>query len=184
MQSQAQRRRDFLVLSALAFTGVGAGVAVWPFVAQLAPNRSTRRDFIDIDLTLIKSGRMRQFSWRGLPILVRHRMTEEVGAARGTRLSELRDPAARVMGADAQLVASDDNRTKAGHEQWLVVVGLCTKDSCLTKMAEDRSLDEALFCPCCASRYDVSGRVRSGPAPYNLSIPPCKFLSPLKLRVG
>lgn len=30
------------------------------------------------------------------------------------------------------------------------------------------------FCPCHGSHYDTSGRIRKGPAPLNLEVPPCK----------
>jgi Rieske Fe-S protein len=40
------------------------------------------------------------------------------------------------------------------------------------------------YCPCHGSHYDVSGRIRRGPAPLNLEVPEYKFLSDTKLVLG
>ena len=40
------------------------------------------------------------------------------------------------------------------------------------------------FCPCHGSQYDTSGRVRHGPAPANLPIPPYAFLNDTKIKIG
>jgi ubiquinol-cytochrome c reductase iron-sulfur subunit len=32
------------------------------------------------------------------------------------------------------------------------------------------------FCPCHGTHYDISGRIRKGPAPYNLEVPEYRFL--------
>ena len=40
------------------------------------------------------------------------------------------------------------------------------------------------FCPCHGSVYDTSGRIRRGPAPANLPLPPYEFVSDTKIRIG
>ena len=40
------------------------------------------------------------------------------------------------------------------------------------------------FCPCHGSHYDISGRIRKGPAPLNLEIPEYDFPEEGKLVVG
>ena len=40
------------------------------------------------------------------------------------------------------------------------------------------------FCPCHGSHYDTSGRIRKGPAPLNLEVPPYKFVDDAKILVG
>ena len=40
------------------------------------------------------------------------------------------------------------------------------------------------FCPCHGSHYDASGRIRKGPAPQNLEIPPYSFISDNVLKIG
>ena len=34
------------------------------------------------------------------------------------------------------------------------------------------------------SHYDVSGRIRQGPAPYNLEVPPYAFIGDTKIKIG
>jgi ubiquinol-cytochrome c reductase iron-sulfur subunit len=40
------------------------------------------------------------------------------------------------------------------------------------------------FCPCHGSHYDISGRIRKGPAPLNLEIPAYDFSDDGKLVIG
>ena len=40
------------------------------------------------------------------------------------------------------------------------------------------------FCPCHGSQYDTSGRVRHGPAPANLALPPYAFETDSKIKIG
>lgn len=40
------------------------------------------------------------------------------------------------------------------------------------------------FCPCHGSHYDISGRIRKGPAPLNLEIPAYDFPEEDKLVIG
>ena len=40
------------------------------------------------------------------------------------------------------------------------------------------------FCPCHGSLYDISGRVRRGPAPANLVVPDYAFLDEGRVRIG
>jgi len=40
------------------------------------------------------------------------------------------------------------------------------------------------FCPCHGSHYDTSGRIRKGPAPKNLEIPPYDFVGDTRIKIG
>jgi len=40
------------------------------------------------------------------------------------------------------------------------------------------------YCPCHGSHYDTSGRIRKGPAPDNLEVPPYKFLNDTTILIG
>lgn len=40
------------------------------------------------------------------------------------------------------------------------------------------------FCPCHGSHYDISGRIRKGPAPLNLEIPEYDFADETNLVIG
>ena len=69
-------------------------------------------------------------------------------------------------------------RVKAGHDQWLVVVGICTHLGCVplgNKPTDPRGDYGGWFCPCHGSQYDTSGRIRNGPAPANLAVPPLRL---------
>jgi ubiquinol-cytochrome c reductase iron-sulfur subunit len=180
-------RRDFIVQAAHAFAGVGCAATLWPFIDQMNPNKGTPPpETRDVDLGSIEPGQTKTVAWRGLPVSIRHRTPEEVRGARNVTISELADPFARNEALPKNAPASDANRTKAGHERWLVVVSLCTHLGCLLKAAgRDASASaEGWFCPCHAARFDLSGRVRGGPARTNLPVPPYEFLTPMKIRVG
>ena len=86
------------------------------------------------------------------------------------QLSSLPDPQA------------DSDRVKKGHDQWLVLIGICTHLGCIP-LAHQGDYD-GFFCPCHGSQYDSSGRIRRGPAPKNLPLPPYEFVSDSKIRIG
>ena len=113
--------------------------------------------------------------WRGKPIFVRHRTKKEVDEALAVDVATLRDP------------QTDQQRTKAGHEPILVVFGNCTHLGCIplgTAPGEPKGDFDGWFCPCHGSHYDSSGRIRKGPAPLNLPVPPYAFTSDTKIKIG
>ena len=181
-------RRDFIVQAAAAFVSVGGALSLWPFIDQMNPNSATPPLAVtDVDLAPIAPGQMILVTWRGKPIFIRHRTEAEVRLARSTPLTELRDRYARNEALPEKTPAADENRTQEGHDSWLVVVGLCTHLGCLLKPepAPDMAVQGiSLFCPCHAARFDHSGRVRGGPALTNLPVPPYRFLTATKIRIG
>ena len=40
------------------------------------------------------------------------------------------------------------------------------------------------FCPCHGSHYDISGRIRKGPAPKNMEIPKFEFVDNNTIKIG
>jgi ubiquinol-cytochrome c reductase iron-sulfur subunit len=185
---QPPARRDFIVQSACAFAGIGSAMALWPLVDQMNPNPATPPpETKEVDLSPIQPGETVTVAWRGLPILIRNRTPEEVASARATPLSHLRDRLARNEALPQRASADDSNRTKEGHDKWLIVVGVCPHLGCLLKSQDTATAvatDEGWICPCHAARFDLSGRVRSGPALTNLPVPPYRFLSATRLRIG
>lgn len=175
-EDEASPRRDVLVLGAQVAVGVGIAAAFWPFLAQMGPNRaSPRLDITTVDLATIPEGETRLVHWRGQPVFVRHRAFAEIEQARSITPQMRRDPYARNQALDVKALASDDNRALAGQSRWLVVGGTCTHMGCLIRSrtpAERLSDGIGWQCPCHASRYDLSGRVVDGPAPWNLPVPP------------
>jgi len=125
--------------------------------------------------------------WQGQPVFIRHRTASEIAIARATPLAAFRDRLARNNALPPQVTAEDSNRTKPGFEQWLVVIGLCTHMGCLlidARSAVSGNDGEAWFCPCHASRFDLSGRVIAGPAASNMPVPPFEMLAPTRMRIG
>jgi ubiquinol-cytochrome c reductase iron-sulfur subunit len=158
---------------------------MWPLVAQMAPNSATPPpETVDVDLRSIQPGSTRIVRWRDAPVFVRHRAREEVQQARATPLANLPDQFARNVMLPENAPALDSNRTLVGHDEWLVVSGSCTHLGCILAAGRTDRPSEAWICPCHAARFDLSGRVRAGPALRNLAIPRYGFLSTDKIRIG
>jgi ubiquinol-cytochrome c reductase iron-sulfur subunit len=165
-------RRDFLYIATGAVGAVGAAAVLVPLIAQMNPDASTIAAGapVDIDLAPVAEGQIVKVFWRGKPIYISHRTKKEIDEVRAVPLSSLPDP------------QTDQDRVKAGHDQWLVVIGICTHLGCIP-LAHQGNYD-GWFCPCHGSQYDSSGRIRQGPAPANLNLPPYAFLTDSKIRIG
>src|SRR5258705_8329444 len=116
MSSAEPTRRDFLFIATGAVGAVGAAATLVPLVAQMNPDASTIAAGapIEVDLGPIAQGQVIKVFWRGKPIFISHRTKKEIDEARGVNVASLPDP------------ASDESRVKAGHEQWQVLIGICT----------------------------------------------------------
>jgi ubiquinol-cytochrome c reductase iron-sulfur subunit len=164
-------RRDFLYIATGSFAAVGAAAVVWPLVDQMNPDASVQAlAEIEVDLSAIPEGQSVTVKWQGKPVFIRHRTAEEIEAARSVDVAELPDP------------QPDADRVKEGHEQWLVMVGICTHLGCVP-VGETGDFG-GWFCPCHGSHYDTSGRIRKGPAPLNLTVPAYAFVDDEKVRIG
>ncbi len=172
MSSAEPTRRDFLYIATGVVGAVGAAAVAVPLIAQMNPDASTIAAGapIDVDLAPIAEGQIVKVFWRGKPIFVSHRTKKEIEEARQVNVASLPDPQA------------DEKRVKEGHDQWLVLIGICTHLGCIP-LAHQGDFD-GFFCPCHGSQYDTSGRIRRGPAPANLLLPPYEFLSDSKIRIG
>ena len=186
--AETPSRRDFIVIAAQAFAGVGAALALWPFIHQMNPDASTQAAAsLEVDLSPIKEGQAITVLWRGKPVFVRSRTKEEITKAVDVKLSELVDPSARNDDLPEKAPATDPNRTKKGHENWIVLVGICTHLGCIPKgqsLNDSRGDYGGWFCPCHGSHYDTAGRIRRGPAPRNLEVPTYEFVSDSKIKIG
>jgi ubiquinol-cytochrome c reductase iron-sulfur subunit len=181
-------RRDFLVVAGNAFAAIGAASLIWPFVQQMNPDASAKAlASTEVDLSPVKDGQAITVMWRGKPVFIRSRTADEIAAADKVQTSELVDVDARNDALPAATPAIDANRVKKGHEKWLVLVGICTHLGCIPKgqsMNDSRGDFGGWFCPCHGSHYDTSGRIRKGPAPRNLEVPPYVFESDTKIKIG
>jgi ubiquinol-cytochrome c reductase iron-sulfur subunit len=125
--------------------------------------------------------------WRGKPVFIRHRTAKEIEEARAVQLADLPDQIAQVLEAKSVQDASDANRVKPGKDQWLVMIGICTHLGCIPKgqaVGDVKGEYGGWFCPCHGSQYDTSGRIRKGPAPRNLEVPPYAFTTDTKIKIG
>jgi ubiquinol-cytochrome c reductase iron-sulfur subunit len=181
-------RRDFIVILASAFAGVGAAAALWPFIDQMNPDASTQAlASIEVDLSPVKQGQAITVSWRGKPIFIRNRTLQEVETAKAVKMAELKDPYARNANLPEGAPATDVNRAGKGHENWLLMIGICTHLGCIPKgqsMGDAKGDYGGWFCPCHGSHYDTAGRIRLGPAPQNLAVPPYEFVSDTTVKIG
>ncbi|WP_244476788.1 MULTISPECIES: ubiquinol-cytochrome c reductase iron-sulfur subunit [unclassified Methylobacterium] len=161
-----------MFLATGAALAVGAGALAWPFVASMAPDAETIAAGapLEVDLAPIQEGQIVNVFWRGKLIFVRNRSEKEIKEAGEVKMADLIDP------------QTDAARVKQGHAKWLVVYGNCTHLGCVPIGHQGQY--EGWSCPCHGSLYDTSGRVRRGPAPTNLPIPPYIFESDSKIRIG
>jgi len=182
-------RRDILMVAAGSWAAVGAAASLWPLVQQMNPDASTQAlASVEIDLTQVKPGQAITVMWRGKPVFIRNRTPDEVKSAGGSVMPQgLIDDSARNLLLPDKTPATDANRVKKGKENWLVLVGICTHLGCIPKgqaIADVKGDFNGWFCPCHGSHYDQSGRIRKGPAPRNLEVPPYEFVSDTKIKIG
>ncbi|MGB5948435.1 MAG: ubiquinol-cytochrome c reductase iron-sulfur subunit [Parvibaculum sp.] len=169
-------RRDFLYVATGAFAAVGAAAAVWPLIDQMNPDASVLAlASTEVDLSNVPVGQEITIKWRGKPVFVRHRSEAEIKAADDVDVASLPDP------------ETDDQRVMKGpngelERQWLVLIGICTHLGCVPLAYKGEY--NGYFCPCHGSVYDTSGRIRKGPAPLNLAVPPYSFISDTKIKIG
>jgi len=165
----SEERRDFLHVASGAVGLVGAGIAGWPLIDQMNPSADVKAlASIEIDLSELEEGKSLTVMWRGKPLFIRHRTDDEIKEASEVDIKKLPDP------------ATDNDRAK--NPKYLIMVGVCTHLGCVP--LADQGEYKGWFCPCHGSHYDTSGRIRKGPAPSNLEIPPYKFISDTKVKVG
>jgi ubiquinol-cytochrome c reductase iron-sulfur subunit len=170
--AEQHSRRDFLYVATGAVGVVGAAAVIWPLLDQMNPDKSVLAlASIDVDLASIEEGQEVTVKWRGMPVFIRHRTPDDIKAMQAVAMSDLKDP------------APDSVRVKKGHEQWLVMIGICTHLGCIPLFNQGEFKD-GWYCPCHGSQYDASGRIRHGPAPKNLVLPPYKFVTDTQITIG
>ncbi len=167
-------RRDFLMLATGSVAAVGAALASWPFIDSFNPSADVLAlSKTEVDLSGIAIGQSITVKWQGKPVFIRHRTAAEIAQARSVTLADLPDPQA------------DEDRVK--EPQWLVVIGICTHLGCIPlgqRPGDSRGDFGGWFCPCHGSHYDTSGRIRSGPAPDDLAVPPYEFIDQETIVIG
>jgi ubiquinol-cytochrome c reductase iron-sulfur subunit len=174
MSEQNTPRRDFIKLATMTLGGVGAASLAIPFITSMNPGKDTLAlASTEIDLSPLKEGQSLTVIWRGKPVFIKHRTSIEIEEAKNVSMEDLKD-------------AEDDSK-RVQDSKWLVVLGVCTHLGCVPlgqKTTDVKGDFGGWFCPCHGSHYDTSGRIRKGPAPKNLPVPPYVFLTESKIKIG
>lgn len=167
-------RRDFLYLTAGAAGALGTAIGLWPLIDSMNPSAEVLAlASIEVDLAPIEPGQRITVKWHGRPVFISHRTPAEIAAAESDDEAQLIDPA--------------PDAARVQRKEWLIVIGICTHLGCVPlgqKPAQPHGKYGGWFCPCHGSAYDTAGRVRRGPAPRNLDLPPYDFLEDLSVRIG
>ena len=179
-------RRDFLYIATGTMAAVGAGLAAWPFIDQMNPSSAVLAlASIEVPLDSVALGQQVVVKWRGHPLFVRRRTPAEIAEATKVDVATLPDPDARNPALPDGSPATDANR--GIKPEWLVLVGVCTHLGCTPTVSTPQVPQGdygGWLCHCHGSQYDTAGRIRKGPAPQNLAVPPYSFLTPTRIKVG
>lgn len=173
-KQDAKTRRDFLYVATGSVGVVGLAGSIWPLIDSLNPSADVKAtSSVEIDLANIERGQRVTVKWRGQPIFIDYRTDAQIARSRADDNADLIDP---------QL---DQDRVQKA--EWLIVVGICTHLGCVPlgqNPADPIGNWGGWFCACHGSQYDTSGRVRKGPAPKNLVVPPYTFLTETMVQIG
>lgn len=182
-------RRDFLYYATAGAGAVTAGAAIWPLVNQMNPSADVKAlSSIRVDTSGIEPGTQLTVKWLGKPVFIRRRTEKEIEEANAVDLTVLIDNDARNANLKDGGDGSDVNRFLVPPEgeldgEWLVMMGVCTHLGCVP-LGDGAGDYHGWFCPCHGSHYDTSGRIRKGPAPTNLPIPPAEFVDASTIQLG
>lgn len=170
------RRRDFINIAAVSFAGVGGLAALVPLISQMSASADVLAESsTEIDVSAIAPGQAIKAVFRKQPVFVRNLTPKEIAEAEAVATSSLRDP------------QTLDERTKPGKTNWLITMGVCTHLGCVPLGAGEGEVKGEFggyFCPCHGSVYDTAARIRKGPAPKNLEVPPYEFTSDTVVKIG
>ena len=173
---EPKSRRDFIMIenSTITVGAIGTASFMWPFIKSMNPSEDTLAlGSTEVDISMVEEGQSITVKWRGKPVFIRKRTNDEILEASNVDLESLPDP------------ATDSKRVQK--PEWLVLVGVCTHLGCVPlgqKVSDIKGDYNGWYCPCHGSHYDTSGRIRKGPAPDNLAVPPYKFLDENTIKIG
>ena len=165
------RRRDWIHIAALSTAGVGGASLLFPLISQMAPSEDVlAASSTDVDVGAIQPGQSIKTTFRKQPLFVKRLTADEIAKAKADDAADMRDPATLA------------SRTKEGHEDILITMGVCTHLGCVP--LGDAGDFGGWFCPCHGSHYDTAGRIRKGPAPRNLPVPVAAFTDETTIKLG
>ncbi|MDA9208435.1 ubiquinol-cytochrome c reductase iron-sulfur subunit [Octadecabacter sp.] len=184
-------RRDFIYYATAGAGAVISGAAVWPLVNQMNPSADVLAlASIRVDVSGVEPGMQLTVLWQGKPVFVRHRTGAEIEAAKDqdAEADTFIDNLARNENVAETADASDANRVMPSPEgegdgAWIVQMGVCTHLGCVP-LGDGAGDFGGWFCPCHGSHYDLAGRIRKGPAPQNLEVPPARWVDNTTIELG
>ncbi len=169
-----ETRRDFLLLTTISMGVIATAAVAWPIIDSMNPSAEVLAlSSIEVDLSPMSEGQRITVTWRGNPVFIDYRTDARIEEARSVEFDSLPDP------------ELDEDRVQDA--KWLIVTGVCTHLGCVPlgqRVGQPRGEFGGWFCPCHGSHYDTSGRIRKGPAPLNLPVPPYVFFEDTKIRIG
>jgi len=182
-------RRRFLTAATTVIGGVGTAFALVPFISSMQPSAKARAAGAPVraDISKLEEGQMIRVKWRGKPVWIVKRTPDMLDTL--TKLSaELRDPDS----AESEQPEYATNEYRSIRPDIAVLIGICTHLGCSPTYRPDVAPADlgkdwlgGFFCPCHGSTFDIAGRVYSGvPAPYNLPVPPHRYLSDNEILIG
>jgi ubiquinol-cytochrome c reductase iron-sulfur subunit len=175
------RRRDFINIAAVSAAGAGGAAVLYPLISQMAPSADVLAgSSTEVDISAVTPGMAIKAVFRKQPVFIRNLTSDEI-----TKIQAVdSDPAEFAKLKDPQTLKE---RTKEGHTNWLITMGVCTHLGCIPQGAAAGELKGdfgGYFCPCHGSHYDTAARIRKGPAPKNLQVPEYKFTSDTVVTIG
>lgn len=149
---------------AIGTMGLITAAGAKSLVSDFLKNMSASADVlalakVEVDMNSIPEGKNVIIKWRGKPVFIRHRTSGEIDEANKVDVKSLRDP--------------EKDADRVQRPEWLVMLGVCTHLGCVP-IGEAGDFG-GWYCPCHGSHYDISGRIRRGPAPLNLEVPEYSF---------
>jgi ubiquinol-cytochrome c reductase iron-sulfur subunit len=146
----------------------------WPLIDSMNPSAEVLAlASTEVDLGPIAEGQRVTVTWRGNPVFIDHRTQAQIQQAEAVDVADLPDP--------------QPDSARVEKPEWLIVIGVCTHLGCVPlgqKTGQSRGEFGGWFCPCHGSHYDTSGRIRKGPAPLNLPVPPYSFTTDTQIIIG
>jgi ubiquinol-cytochrome c reductase iron-sulfur subunit len=188
-ETQTESRRDFLFIATGAVAAVGTIAVIWPLIDQMEPDAATIAAGapLDVDIGSLAAGQQISVKWRGHPIVVVNRPPDALKILQDPALVHLLlDPNSQTR----QQPVYAENWHRSLKPEYGVLVAVCTHLGCIPiyEPNKDQLAPGWLggwFCPCHGSKYDLAGRVfRNVPAPYNLPVPPYRFVADKTIRIG
>jgi ubiquinol-cytochrome c reductase iron-sulfur subunit len=162
--------------SAVALIGavalVAAAASTWAIISHLSRADTVNwAEVVQVDLAVIEPGTLTTVEIRGRPVHVLHRTPEQIALAQAGDNTELQFP------------ERDEDRLRPTAEgeinpEFLIVYASET-GRCITSRQY-----EGFFDPCLGTKFDFSGRFRSGSAEGNLEVPPYAYASDTLVFIG